>query len=699
MDKHVVAISHYEEKIKSVEKVLNLSRTFQDLKGDEKVFLKPNIVYWGEDPSFPKYGVITTSRVIEDVIIYLQNNGIKDITLGEGIVTSKVNDLDTARNAFEYLGYNRFKKKYGIKVLNIFEKKFEKVDIGDDITLNYSIDALNCDLIVSLPVLKTHSQTKTSLGIKNLKGLIDVSSRKKCHSPDLQNDLEFYISRLTDKLPTCATVIDGIYTNERGPGPEGTPRRSNLLIASSDIFSADKVGSLILGYTPSEIPYLNYYAQNHERPLDLSDVEIVGKSIEDVKMNLKYKFPYTDDGLMPLAYQKQGIKGVNFKEYDNSLCTYCTLLVNSVVSAIPLAWKGEAFEDIEFILGKRMDPTPGMKKTILLGQCMVNKHRNNPNINEAIPIKGCPAKIENIKKALMKAGVDINPEFIENAEKINLLTGQIYKHDYKIFRESFFNDEIIDDVVPPIDTAQACHLIIDENNNLKERTHFEIRFFGIIGAKRVDVINNISIKGQDGYELQFIKQKFDFNNGNGYIIDNLNRGIVRFVAQDKNGFLKEGIYEFIVEYANGEVRTKSVNLLSNHDLIKQYKRYKDNFSFSFEQNYISNEQAQISGNICWNTLKKYKDKNAFYVNYISEGREKHINFHDLTFEDDIFLMSTIMPSYGLNKDCAFVYTRWKPLKTNTEYSWMTEICDSNKFDKVNLRILQPTQYFKTTGKD
>ncbi len=696
MSNYKVAITQYKEKIKSVEEVLNLSQAFSNLKGGEKVYLKPNIVYWAKDPSFSKYGVVTTSRIVEDVIIYLNNIGVKDITIGEGIVSSKPNDFKTTHNAYEYLGYNRFKKRYSTKSLNIFENPFEKVDLGDDIELSFNSDALQSDLIVSLPVLKTHSQTKVSLAIKNLKGLIDVNSRKKCHSSDTIKDLEVYLSRLTDKLPPCTTVIDGIYTNERGPGPDGTARRSNILISSSDIFSADKVGSKILGYDPLKVPYLKYYAENHNRTIDLSDVELIGIPMEDVQMSLEYKFPYTDDGLMPLAYRKQGINGLDFRQYDNSLCTYCTSLVNSVVTAIPLAWNGDDFDDVEFILGKRMNPTPGKKKTVLLGQCMVNKHRNNPDINQAIPIKGCPAKIENIKRALLEAGIDVDPDFFDNVDNIYVLTARAYRHYYKYFSENFYNDEIPIDTVPPIDVINASRIIIYDENNKFERIQFEIRFYGIIGEKSLDLIKDIVISGPNGYELRIKKQKFDFQNGNGHIIDSLNRNIVRFLAHEKNNKISDGKYVFRVEYFDGQIITRDTSLSTNKKFFKKFDKIKEKLVFSFSPKRLINEHPQIMGNLQWSTLKTYGGPDAYYINYISEKKGQFVDLHELNFIDDIFSMSMLMPSYGFNKEQALVNARWKPLKPGIEYAWLTEICDSNDLEKVNLRILQNTQYFKIT---
>ena len=45
MNKHLVSIAKYRKKIKSVQRAIDLSDTFQNLSGNESVFLKPNIVF------------------------------------------------------------------------------------------------------------------------------------------------------------------------------------------------------------------------------------------------------------------------------------------------------------------------------------------------------------------------------------------------------------------------------------------------------------------------------------------------------------------------------------------------------------------------------------------------------------------------------------------------------------------------------
>ncbi|MFX1294131.1 MAG: DUF362 domain-containing protein [Promethearchaeota archaeon] len=696
MNKYRVAIVRYRNKIKSVSKAIELSDAFKNLSGNEKVFLKPNIVYWSCEPFYPKYGVVTTSRVVEDTIIALKDRGISDIIIGEGIIVMDPKDFETPRHAFETLGYNKFIKRHGVSVINVFERPFERVDLGDETELNFNTDALYSDFIVSIPVLKTHAQTKVSLALKNLKGLIDVNSRKKCHTAETEKDLEFFISHLSNKLPPTAAVIDGIYTNERGPNYDGKMRRKDIIIASSDMFSADKVGAKILGYDPSDVKYFNYYAEYHNRPIDLSDVEIVGRKVEKVQDFHEYKFPYTEDGSMPKIFKHRGVKGLYYWNYDNSLCTYCSMLTSRVLEAISLAWYGKPWDDIEVLTGKRMNPT-GKKKTILLGQCMFNKHRNNPDIKELIAIKGCPPKLENITNALHRAGINVNPEYLDNLEKIPLLHGMRYWHRFNEFEESFFNEDVKTETVPTLDNIIVSQTYFDNgenNSNMpKMQTRFEAMFRGLFGEKFTNAINNIIVQGPNNYEFKILNQAFDFKNGNGYIVDRMNFDQIRYVGFDRNGFLEDGEYSITINYRNEEKRSKSKMLKSHNKLLNAYLANKDKISY-FPTGKVA-QDIKKPFYTKWSTLDELAGANAYYLNWVSEGFSEYIDFHKLYFYDNMFLISFLMPSYGLNKNFAWINDSRINVKPNTNYTWFTEICDSNRYEDLNLSIFQPQQHFKT----
>ena len=442
MEKYKVAVVKYEKPIDSVRNAVELSGGLDAMPAGARVFIKPNIVFWTRAVAFPKWGVITTSRIVEDIIILLKERGIDDITIGEGTVTMNPKDTATPAHAFETLGYGVLKQRYGIKYINVFERPFKKIDLGDGVELNFNTDILNSDFVVDLPVMKAHNQTVVSLGIKNLKGVIDIPSRKRCHTMTPGKDLHFWVARLADRLPPMLTLQDGIYTNERGPGPDGRMYRSNLLVASSDVLAADLVGAKLLGHEASNVPHLVYAARNRNRPCDLGDIEILGEDIEAVSQYHEYDFQYSDteDGMMPLPLAKQGLKGVFYRKYDLSMCTYCSAINGAMISAIRYAWKGEAWDKIEVLTGKSMQPTPGMEKTILLGKCMYQAHKDNPDIKKRIAVKGCPPTPASMLKALHKAGIDADPGLFENMDQLPGFFLSRYK-DRPEFDESFFRVE------------------------------------------------------------------------------------------------------------------------------------------------------------------------------------------------------------------------------------------------------------------
>lgn len=435
-----VSIVRYEKPLESVRKAVDLCQGLESLPRAAKVFVKPNIVFWSRVSEFPKWGVITTSRVVQDAVYLLKERGIDDITIGEGSVLFNPKDNETPAHAFETLGYNELNKRFGIKVVNVFQRPFQKVDLGDGVELNFNTDFLNSDFVVNLPVMKTHAQTVVSLGIKNLKGMIDVNSRKKCHSPDPKRNLDYMVSKLANKLPPSLTILDGIYTNERGPGFDGKMRRSNLIVASPDILSADKVGARILGYRAEDVPHLVHAAQERARPLDLSDVEIVGEKLDENALRLEYSFAYNEGNTLPVPMEKMGIKGLSYPKYDLTLCTYCSVLTGIILTSIAFAWQGKPWDDVEVLTGKVMKPTAGHKNTILIGKCLYDANKDHPNIKDMITIKTCPPSPKAVVNALHRVGIEVNPAIFEYLEEAPALFMRRYENKPE-FNESFFRIE------------------------------------------------------------------------------------------------------------------------------------------------------------------------------------------------------------------------------------------------------------------
>jgi uncharacterized protein (DUF362 family) len=435
MSDKTVSIIKYKNPYNSVKKSIDLCNGFEHLPFQAKVFIKPNVVWWTTEAVIPKWGVITTSRVVEDIVVILKEYGIKDITIGEGMVTHPSDTINPAA-AFEGLGYKKLEKSYGVKCLNVHERPFDEFDLGLDNTIKFNVDILESDFLVDLPVLKTHFQAIVSLGIKNLKGLIDVESRKICHKSDSGNDLHRYVSKLIKVIPPSLTLIDGIYSNEIGPAYSGNLRRTNLLIASSDMLSADMVGASVLGHEPSSVPHLSYAAEDIDRPTDLSDIQVVGESIEDVKDPHLNTIPWDEEKKLPIALADMGVSGIMMSKIDLSMCTYCAAFYPPLLKFLALSWTGEPWDDVEILAGKERNPTPGRKKTILFGKCMYQDHKDNPDIQEMIPIKGCPPTFDSVHKAFKMAGIELSPLYGDLGASMAFLMN-MYK-EQPDFEEHFY---------------------------------------------------------------------------------------------------------------------------------------------------------------------------------------------------------------------------------------------------------------------
>jgi len=440
MSKYTVSLVRYEKPLESVRQALDLCGGLERIAPRTRVFLKPNIVFWTAQVLFPKWGVITTSRVVQDMVHLLKEQGIDDISIVEGMVLGRQNVSQTVAHAFETLGYNKLKQRYGVKVLDTFQRPFREIDLGEGMRLSYNADVLEGDLVVSLPVMKTHAQTVVSLGLKNLKGLIDITSRKRCHNADPNKDLHYWVSRLAEPLPPMLTVIDGIFTSEYGPGVDGIMHRSDLLVASWDLLSADKVGASLLGHPSDTVPHLVHALNKAGRPLDLSDLELKGESLEENTRPHAWAFPYTEGGLMPLVLEKKGIQGLSYYKYDSTMCTYCSSINGAVLAGIISAWQGEPYDQVEVLTGKAMQPRSGANKTVLLGKCMYQAHKDNPDIKQMIPVKGCPPKPEQIVKALHQAGIMVDPALFAQVEAMPGAYMRRYK-DMPEFDEGLFTVE------------------------------------------------------------------------------------------------------------------------------------------------------------------------------------------------------------------------------------------------------------------
>jgi uncharacterized protein (DUF362 family) len=375
-----VSLVKREKSGNSVLKAIELCDGFRSLKNNDKVLIKPNLILGADQKNFPPFGIVTTASIIDELAQALLEKGCNNISVGEGSIVLDELGSNT-KKGFKFSGIDRVAKDYNLKLIDFEADDYEKVRL-DGHTFRIAKRALEADFLINVPVLKTHGQAIVSLGMKNLKGCLKFSSKKRFH---MRGNLEKLIALLNVQLNSHLTIIDGTYTLEHGP-TGGPAHRRDLIIASTDILAADMVGAKVLGKNPSDIPHIKEFASLKNRNVDLNSVEIRGERIEDVSEDLPWEMD------IERLVKMTGLKGfrVNVTKGDVSICSGCYGNMEFTHAMYAKDNPGLDVGNVEACIGKGAKANSDSKKIFLFGDCAIEA---NNEIENTIKIAGCPPNV------------------------------------------------------------------------------------------------------------------------------------------------------------------------------------------------------------------------------------------------------------------------------------------------------------------
>ena len=211
------------------------------LKAGMNVVIKPNLVV--AKPA--SEGATTHPEVVEGIILFLKDCGIKNPIIAEGSWLGETTD-----RSFDRCGFTALAKKYGLKLCDTKKDKVIK-KTAHGLTLGVCETIANADFLINVPVLKGHCQTTLTCCLKNMKGCIPDSEKRRYHNIGLHKP----IAVLNTILKPDLHVIDGICgdpTFEEG----GKPVIANRILTGTDPVLLDSYGAALLGYEPASIDYL-----------------------------------------------------------------------------------------------------------------------------------------------------------------------------------------------------------------------------------------------------------------------------------------------------------------------------------------------------------------------------------------------------------------------------------------------------------
>jgi uncharacterized protein (DUF362 family) len=151
--------------------------------------------------------------------------------------------------------------------------------------------------VFSSAVMKVHNIAVVSLAVKNMvlgaplhqgpKETARWSDKRRYHAGIRQSLYNIYLTAQRMQPYWGAAVIDGYEGVEGNFGAGATPVPSRVVVASTDLISADRVGAEVMGVDANWLGWMKYCGEVGVGQWDLSKIDVRGASIASVQK--KYK--------------------------------------------------------------------------------------------------------------------------------------------------------------------------------------------------------------------------------------------------------------------------------------------------------------------------------------------------------------------------------------------------------------------------
>jgi uncharacterized protein (DUF362 family) len=214
------------------------------VKEGDRVLLKPNLL----TGSRPTKECVTRPELVYCIAQMVLEAGGKPF-LGDSPA------FGSAKGVAKANGYLPLIEELNLPVVEFHGKPYQTENANFD-RLRLSKEAMDADVIINLPKVKSHVQLTLTLGVKNLFGCVPGKMKAWWHM-EAGKDASRFGEMLVETAKAIApdlTIVDAIIGHE-GNGPSGgEPRHLGILGASADVFALDRAMVDILGVDPAIVP-------------------------------------------------------------------------------------------------------------------------------------------------------------------------------------------------------------------------------------------------------------------------------------------------------------------------------------------------------------------------------------------------------------------------------------------------------------
>lgn len=235
-------------------------------KGDV-VIIKPNI---GWDRS-PEQAACTNPEVVKALVELCIEAEAKQVTVMD-------NTINPARRTYARSGIATAAKEAGAKVPYVNPHHLKKMALNGEWFKEWEVytDFVEADKIINVPIAKTHSLSRLTMGLKNWLGAVG-GPRNQLHQ-----GLDYAMIDLARFFKPTLTVLDAYRILVRN-GPQGgrlsDAQLHKTVVAGIDYVAVDAMGATFFDIKPEELVYLQLANERGIGQIDLEKLKIEKRTV------------------------------------------------------------------------------------------------------------------------------------------------------------------------------------------------------------------------------------------------------------------------------------------------------------------------------------------------------------------------------------------------------------------------------------
>ncbi len=235
-------------------------------KGDV-VIIKPNI---GWDRT-PEQAACTNPEVVKAIVELCVEADAKQVIVMD-------NTINPSQRTYARSGIAEAAKEAGAKVPFVNPHHLKKMALNGEWFKEWEVytDFVEADKIINVPIAKTHSLSRLTMGLKNWLGAVG-GSRNQLHQ-----GLDYAMIDLAKFFKPALTVLDA-YRILLKNGPQGgrlsDAQLHKTVVAGVDYVAVDALGATFFDIQPEELPFLKLASERGIGRIDLEKLKIEKRTL------------------------------------------------------------------------------------------------------------------------------------------------------------------------------------------------------------------------------------------------------------------------------------------------------------------------------------------------------------------------------------------------------------------------------------